>query len=291
MESLEQYLNQKYNPKTVANYLYYMTKYTDYYGEKAQKAQYNDILQYIEHLRKNTHLKPQSIKKYLNIIKIYYHYLIKTGIRKDHPCHKLYLKDQINKQIKVDLLYSSEILENYLENFKKQEKGSFKLRNQIIITLLIYQGLTNLEITNLKIIDVNLENASLTIKGNYNKKNRTLPLQARQILLLQNYLQNQRNQLINPKKQNLDYLILTKQGAQMHTSTIDKTINLHLEPNQKLSPKTIRQSVIANLLKKENDTRIVQVFAGHNRASTTAQYKQNALETLQNAIDKYHPLK
>lgn len=53
----------------------------------------------------------------------------------------------------------------------------------------------------------------------------------------------------------------------------------------------IRQSVIANLLKKENDTRIVQVFSGHRRASTTIQYKQTELEQLQNAINNYHPIR
>ena len=53
----------------------------------------------------------------------------------------------------------------------------------------------------------------------------------------------------------------------------------------------IRQSVIANFLKKENDTRIVQVFSGHRRASTTIQYKQTEFELLQNAVNNYHPIR
>jgi hypothetical protein len=42
--------------------------------------------------------------------------------------------------------------------------------------------------------------------------------------------------------------------------------------------------------KKENDTRLVQVFSGHKRASTTIGYKQTELEQLQNAIENYHPI-
>ncbi|WP_306843960.1 tyrosine-type recombinase/integrase [Chryseobacterium lathyri] len=61
--------------------------------------------------------------------------------------------------------------------------------------------------------------------------------------------------------------------------------------NEKIQPIKIRQSVIANLLKKENDTRLVQVFSGHRRASTTQQYKQTELEALQNAVNQYHPRK
>jgi integrase/recombinase XerD len=68
-------------------------------------------------------------------------------------------------------------------------------------------------------------------------------------------------------------------------------INENREKNQQLQPIKIRQSVIANLLKKENDTRVVQVFAGHKRASTTILYKQTQLELLQNAINQYHPIK
>ncbi|MDP9960584.1 site-specific recombinase XerD [Chryseobacterium lathyri] len=44
-------------------------------------------------------------------------------------------------------------------------------------------------------------------------------------------------------------------------------------------------------MKKENDTRLVQVFSGHRRASTTQQYKQTELEALQNAVNQYHPRK
>ena len=68
-------------------------------------------------------------------------------------------------------------------------------------------------------------------------------------------------------------------------------INEYRKPSEKIQPMRIRQSVIANLLKKENDTRIVQVFSGHRRASTTVQYKQTALEILQNAVNNYHPIR
>ena len=60
--------------------------------------------------------------------------------------------------------------------------------------------------------------------------------------------------------------------------------------NRKLNPRTIRQSVIANLLKDGNDLRLVQAFAGHKYPSTTERYRQTGIEQLQQAIERHHPL-
>ena len=50
-----------------------------------------------------------------------------------------------------------------------------------------------------------------------------------------------------------------------------------------------RLSVIANLLKKGTDLRVVQVFAGHKWASTTGRYRQSEAEALKSALLKHHP--
>jgi integrase/recombinase XerD len=52
----------------------------------------------------------------------------------------------------------------------------------------------------------------------------------------------------------------------------------------------MRQSVIANLLKQNNDIRMVQAFAGHKRIGTTESYKQSGLEALKASIEQLHPL-
>ncbi len=67
-------------------------------------------------------------------------------------------------------------------------------------------------------------------------------------------------------------------------------INQHQDQQNKLIPLKIRQSVIAHLLKENNDIRIVQEFAGHRRTASTEAYKQTGLEELKSAIDKLHPL-
>ena len=157
--TLEQYLLKKYNQSSLKLNLCSIRKYLNFIQNKAETAQYKDILDYVGHLRKNENLHPKTIRQYLNGVKIYYYYLLEIGKRNDHPCSELYLKDKINRQIAVDTLYSPETLENFLNDTQKDPV--LQRRNQVIISLLIYQGLTVGEICNLQIEDINLEKAEI----------------------------------------------------------------------------------------------------------------------------------
>lgn len=296
--TLKQYLQKKYSKSTLNSNLYNIKRFTDYYDKRAEKATYQDILNYIEYLRKNYDLHPKTLRHCLYGVKIYFNYLLEIGKRKDHPCSELYLKDKVSKQIQVDNLYSPETLENFFESYQIKRKKQLQTRNKIIISLLIYQALTVNEIAELEVKNIDLEKCEIFIKGNQevtskSPKTRTLPLQAKQILLFYKYLTEDRNKLLkynfkNPEEQSF---ILGQYGEKINPHGISKMINEYRPKSEQIQPMKIRQSVIANLLKKENDTRIVQVFSGHKRASTTIQYKQTELEQLQNAVNNYHPIR
>lgn len=296
--TIKKYLEKTYSQSTLYSNLYLIKRFTDYYPDNSQTATFKDILNYIEHLRKNYDLHPKTIRHCLYGVKIYFNYLLETGQRKDHPCSELFLKDKIDKQIQVDTLYTQETLENYLESYQIKKKKYLENRNKVIISLLIYQGMTVKEIAELKTEDIKLDQAELFIKGSKgittkSPKSRTLPIQAKQILLFHNYLQQDRIRLLQYNKKNPyeTAFILGQYGEKINPNGISNMINANRKECERLQPIKIRQSVIANLLKKGNDTRIVQVFAGHKRASTTVQYKQSELEILQTAINTYHPLR
>lgn len=300
--TLEQYLQKKYSKSTLSSNLYNIKRFTDYYQNNAPKATFKDVLNYIEHLRKNYDLHPKTLRHCLYAVKIYFNYLLETGQRKDHPCSELFLKDKVSKEIQVDNLYSSETLEQFFESYQIKKKKYLHSRNKIIISLLIYQALTVNEITEIEVENINLDKGEIFIKGNpeataKSPQSRTLPLQAKQILLIYNYLEKDREKLLKYRKVpplegfREDAFILGQYGEKMNPHGISKIINENRNKSEKIQPMKIRQSVIANLLKKENDTRVVQVFSGHRRASTTIQYKQTELEQLQSAVNNYHPIR
>lgn len=295
---LKEYLEKKYSKSTLSSNLYNIKRFTDYYQEKAPKATFKEVLHYIEHLRKNYNLHPKTLRHCLYGVKIYFNYLLETGQRNDHPCSELFLKDKIDKQIQVDTLYSPETLETFFETYQIKKKKYLENRNKIIISLLIYQALTVKEIAELQVEHINLEKCEIFIKASEeltakSPQSRTLPLQAKQILLIYNYLEKDRVKLLqyNHKKETETNFILGQYGEKINPHGISKMINEQKPKSEQIQPMKIRQSVIANLLKKENDTRIVQVFSGHRRASTTIQYKQTELEALQQAVNNYHPIR
>jgi len=305
---LEEYLRNEYSKTSVNSYKNIINRYLLTVGNRAEKANYTDVLDYIGLLREQN-LHPKSLRNNLFAIKIYYRYLVATGKRKDHPCQYLYLKDQINRAIQVESLYPKEILQELYDNWKSKNP-EHQQRDKIIISLLIYQALTVLEIAQLKVSDINLEKGTINIKEggalkNANEhfserarvprgknKGRKLSLKPNQILLFHNYQKQDWKGYWRKQKpsKRTDYFLMNEQGLQLWQGGINRMINQDRDKQNKLIPLKIRQSVIAHLLKENNDIRIVQEFAGHRRTASTEAYKQTGLEELKSAIEKLHPL-
>jgi len=289
-QTLKNYLHKNYSSTSVKGYESMINRFKIYLGNEVDQSTYNDVLEYIGALRKQG-LHAKSLRNHLFAIKIYFTYLITTGKRSDHPCKNLHLKDQINRQIHVESLYDKETLEELFENYNCKN-SEHQNRNKIIISLLIYQALTVLEISQLKKSNVNIIKGTIEIKSNQNNKERTLSLKPNQILLIHNYLKSdwKKYQRKQETKKRVDYFILSKNGQQIWKSSINRMINKGKSKHEKLTPLKIRQSVIAHLLKEKNDVRVVQEFAGHRRTGSTEAYQQTGLEELKKAINELHPL-
>ncbi len=222
--------------------------------------------------------------------------MVEIKIRKDHPCENLQLKDQINKSILVESLYSKEELEMFYQEFtKRNENTNENTLDKIILGLLIYQALTSSEIIELKVSDINLEEGTIKIKGNDQKtksgnKGRILALKPKQILLIHEYLKTHRKALAMKQKpsKRQDYFLLNESGLQLYGSYINRMLNNATQ--KQYTPLKIRQSVIANLLKENHDLRVVQEFAGHRKTGSTEAYKRTGFEELRVSIERLHPL-
>lgn len=284
---IKQYLEHKLSPETVKLYLRDIKIYLDYQTEeKAKTANYQDILQYIEYLRKN-YPKPQTINRMLYGVKAYYFWLIETGQRNDHPCRYLRVKDAKSKPLQLQDLFTEKELESLLD--RKERYESIRIRNQVIISLLIYQALRQKEIINLKVQDIDLESGTVFIDATRNTNERTLQLQTSQVMMFYRYIHEVRPNLI---KTGTSQLIINLRGNPETGEGINYLIETFKTkyPDRNLNAQIIRQSVISNLLKSGKGLREVQYFAGHKKISSTERYKQTGLEELKAAIMKYHPL-
>lgn len=285
METLEQYLYKKHTNKTAATYLYYINVFSMQHPD-AEKYTYKDMVNYMD-LQKKRGVEISKLNTQLAAIKRYYSYLVETGQRNDHPCMSIRLKRK-KKDIQLQDLFTSselELLMNRENRFKNLE-----LRNKVIVSFLIHQGLTSNELCRLTVEDIDLDEASVYVKGSKTCTARTLDLKPSQIRLIQSYVETSRKALFKSTTKNL---IITQRGVSETVDGIHSMIEplKSLFPDRNLNPTTIRQSVISNLLNvKKMPLEDVQLFAGHKWTSTTEKYKRNDISEQRALINKWHPL-
>jgi integrase/recombinase XerD len=285
--SIEDYLRESLMQSSVESYLYDINKYKKS-NRNADKYDYQKVMQYIEILR--NHNKPSNVKRVIASIKKYYEYLIEIGKRKDNPAKAIRIRDGKENPIQLQDLFTEKELQLLL--IPRIERYPFLTkRNKIIMSLLVNQGLRIGEIENIKLNDIDLEQATMQIHKTGITNDRNLPLKAEQILLLYQYINQDRNTL-KTFRNNENALLLGKLGTPIRKEDVDYLITTYQKQfKKKLTATTIRQSVIANLLTKNNDLRVVQHFAGHKSPDTTEKYRQTGLNALKTAIEKLHPIK
>ena len=285
MELIE-YLNSQNAPSTAQRYQREIALYFVFLSQQKinpEIATHSQIMDYIGKLR----TKSNNLGCSLHAIKKYYSYLLAAGIRQDNPAKSIRLRDKPSRDIQLQDLVKPEELEQLLD--RKERYILLENRNKIAISLVIYQALTNAEVKNLEITDINLEEGTIYIKPGRRTNKRTLKLRSKQVFWIMKYLQEDRPKIY---KGSSNILIVSNrktsktEGLLIYLFKTQK----HLFPDRKLNAKTIRQSVITNFLKDGKDLRIVQAFAGHRYPSSTERYKQTQVEELKNQILKYHPL-
>jgi site-specific recombinase XerD len=301
MEKLKDWLMKKYSMETAKMYERDIQHFLSQMPN-AKTALYADVMQYVEGLRK-TYPNPRTINRMLYGVKAYYNYLNETDQRETHPCKSLKLRDAKTKQVQLQDMFTESELESLLD--RKERYEALRTRNQVIISLLIYQALKTGEIINLKTSDVDLEKGTIYIRKSRKSNARKLELKPKQIMVFYQYLHacmpdrhKVRPELLEKNQKETSQLIINLRGQEETGEGINYLVETmrHKYPGRKLNVRTIRQSVIANLLKptsaggRGKGLREVQYFAGHRKISSTERYRQTGLEELKTAIMKYHPL-
>jgi integrase/recombinase XerD len=295
MEKLRDWLMKKYSMETAKMYERDIQHFLDQ-TPNAKNALYADVMLYVEGLRK-TYPNPRTINRMLYGVKAYYNYLNETSQRETHPCKSLKLRDAKTKQVQLQDLFTERELESLLD--RKERYESLRTRNRVIISLLIYQALKTGEIINLKTPDIDLEKGTVYVRKSRRSNARKLELKPSQVMGFYQYIHEVRPGLLEKNQKETGQLIINLRGQEETGEGINYLVETmgHNYPGRKLSVRTIRQSVIANLLKPTSagghgkGLREVQYFAGHRKISSTERYRQTGLEELKTAIMKYHPLK
>lgn len=284
-DELQDYLKSlKHTQSTIKSYLFIITRYVKEHPQ-ANGYDYKDIMDYFKSFLLNVDERP-GMALIQSGIKKYYDFLIHTGQINRHPCRSICIKQRRKNVIHVDLFTQFE-LERLLRRHERY--AVLKYRNRLVISLLIYQGLTSSEIAKLKVRDMNPDKGLVKIAASSTNIGRKLELKPIQLDLLDKYLNKSRKHL---QRQNQEALLLNKLGNPMSVDDIHYLIETYkyLYPDRKLTPQTIRQSVIANWLNKYHiPLEDAQLLAGHKRPSATLKYKQANMQQAVETLNRFHP--
>jgi integrase/recombinase XerD len=285
--SFERYLHQiGHTPSTIKSYVF-SNKVFLLDNPKPENFTYKDVVNYLS--EKCQDYQNGNTKNFLlNGMKKYFDYLVEIGKRDDHPCKTLHLRNLRKKEIIHQDLFSSKELELLLEREERYE--DLKQKNQVIISLLIYQGLNSAEITALDTSHIDLDKGIIFIKASKKISQRHLELNNRQYRLFDRYLNEGRKSLLRIETKPF---VLGKLGNRITVDDIHYLISTYksLFPDRNLTPSNIRQSVIANWLnEKKIPLEQVQLMSGQKWISTTVKYRQVNLDEQREMMNKWFPI-
>lgn len=301
--NFEEHLQHKYRIKTIIGILNEVKLYENWSQKEniqIEKATYNEILSYINYCYSQGN-KKQTIRQKLNSLKHYYNHLQEQQSKEGkessnyiiNPVREIKLRNIERKNPQNNIKYEDlEKLYNEYTTTTMVQK-----RNKCILGLLIYQGLGTGEINKLEVKDVKLEEGKIYAPSVGRSNSRTLKLEAHQILQMQNYILLIRPMLQAQAKDASEYLFIAANKSNRKKERGETFTGLHkiFHGLKKQAPeikeaKDIRSAVISHWLKQYN-LRQVQYMIGHKYVSSTEKYSRNKLESLQEQIEKLHPMK
>jgi site-specific recombinase XerD len=298
--TFETYLNNKgYRTSTIQVHLQQVALFRAWMQEQGitqiELLQYNDLLQYAQQEQQRGITKATvnnrigSINKYLEFLKQEEQIL-------HNPASTFRIRDTGTTVIQTPLSYDELVQlyndyktldkESLLQNasIPQHVKDKSKLaqqRNVVIVGLLIWQGLHSGELQLLQTEHIHLDAGTIYIPATNRSNSRTLKLHTPQILTLHSYLYGGIREQFKPKEDEL------------FTGSLHNIIYALVEELKPLQPTIknalhIRASVILHWLKLHNK-RQVQYMAGHKWIDSTEKYAVQEMDSLTDALSKFHP--
>lgn len=276
-------IDKHYSKNTIDSYKRDLIKFYEYNASNdLQGIGKDDIKNYLKYLN-DENMNERSIARNISALKSFYKFLIIEKVIKDNPVDSI-SSPKLGKKL-PNTLTEEEIIK--LLDIKLVDNYSY--RNKAMIELMYATGLRVSELVNLKVYDVNLEEAIVKTMGKGSKE-RIIPIGDYALNALKVYINEYRSTFF--KREVNDYLFLNNHGKPMTRQGFFKIIkSLALEQGIKkdFSPHTLRHSFATHLLKHGADLRIIQELLGHSDVSTTQIYTHMSNEQLENTFKQYHP--
>lgn len=257
---------------------------------------------YLMYLFDKKKLKETSIKRRMACLKAMFHWLESEELLANNPFHKFKAPIKLPKRLPRSLaahelrsLLTAPLKELGIKSSseveKMQDNANRRQFNHITclltVELLFYTGMRIGELTQITLVDIDLQESIIKITGKGNRERRVFINDPELNRLLDIYIRLRGN--YTPVH---SYLIITTRGKPASPQFLRKLIARSAKQasmERHVTPHMLRHSTATHLLEAGVDIRHVQKLLGHNSISTTEIYTQVSDNSLKEVICKGHP--
>jgi integrase/recombinase XerC len=281
-------LEKKYSPHTVNAYLNDLISFetyikTEFDSDDLLNVNYSLIRSWIVTLV-DAQISNTSVNRKISSLKSYYKFLLKT---KQIAISPLLKHKSLKTPKTLQIPFSEKELDEVL-NFITYPEGFEGVRDKLIIDLFYSTGIRRTELIHLKMLNIDLSNATLKVLGKRNKE-RILPLLPNIASQIKLYL-TERAYL--ERITDNDIFFLTLKGVKMNDSLVYRLINSYfsnVSEKVKKSPHILRHTFATHLLNNGADLNSVKELLGHSSLASTQIYTQSSLFELKKVYGDSHP--
>ncbi len=281
-------LEKKYSPNTIKAYENDIMSFSDYNKNEfdqssISKVDYSQLRSWIVKLVESK-ISNRSINRKISSLNTYYKFLLKIEKIKKNPLdnHRALKTKKI-----IQLPFSEKEVISALDinNFQNSFEGK---RDRLIIEMLYSTGIRRIELTDLKIKDIDFSSKRIKVLGKRNKE-RFIPMLKSTILLINEYM-DYRNELNRIKSK--EFLFLTSKGEKIYENLVYRITNKYFDyvsTKVKKSPHILRHSFATHLLNNGADLNAVKDLLGHSSLAATQVYTNRSIEEIKKVYSNTHP--
>lgn len=221
----------------------------------------------------------RSLSRLLSAIRGFYQYLIREGICQHDPANGVSApkgQKQLPKNLDVDR--TTQLLDGAVED------DFIALRDQAMLELFYSSGLRLSELVGLDIIDLDLKDGLISVRGKGNKR-RIVPVGSKAREAMERWLPQRALAAQD------DAVFIGQSGRRLTPRAIQLRVREAgvRELGQHLHPHMLRHSFASHMLETSRDLRAVQELLGHADIATTQIYTHLDFQHLAQVYDDAHP--
>lgn len=236
--------------------------------------------------RQNQALAQRTQHGYLVALRSFFSWLTQEKVLPYNPASALSLP-RLKYQLPKGLLSSAEVELVINEVDICEPLG---LRDRSLLETLYSTGMRRMEITQLKLNDVDMDRGMVLVQEGKGGKDRYIPIGDRAVFWLEKYLTDQRPYLKNADQHQTIYVSCT--GKPIRPGDVTRRVRKYIAAaalGKEGSCHLLRHSMATAMLENGADVRFIQEQLGHSNLNSTQIYTQVSALKLKEVHQKTHP--